>query len=56
MNTLLNLGKGKLTNLLALIAVVYGIVGLIFGIGEVEINIAAIYTGATVFGLRRAIK
>jgi len=53
---ILNLGKGKLSYALALIAVVWGIVGLIAGWNDVETNITVIYAGLAVFGIRRAIR
>jgi len=56
MNILTNLGKGYLSYVLALIAVVWGIVGMIAGWIEVETGITVIYTGLAVFGIRRAIR
>ena len=53
--SLLNIGKGKLSYTLALIAIVWGIVGLMFGWVEVEIAIGIIYAGLAVFGIRRAL-
>jgi len=56
MNKIFNLGKGRLSYILAIGAVIYGIVGLIAGLIEPETAIGIIYTGLAVFGIRRAIK
>lgn len=56
MNALINLGKGRLSYFLSVIAVLWGIIGLIAGWIEAEQAIAVIYTGLAIFGIRRAIK
>ena len=48
--------RGKLTFITAIIAVLYGIAGLLFGFGDGQQNIETIILGSGLFGLRRAIK
>jgi len=47
--------KGKLTYIMAAIAVVYGIVGILFGWVDATIGSGIVWTGLTTFGVRRAI-
>ena len=56
MNVLLNVGKGKLTYLMALLAVVYAVVALVTQFGDQNTNIGILWLGLTTFGVRRAIK
>ena len=56
MNTLLNLGKGKLTYTLAIIGIVYSLASLLTGNGDQNTNIGILWTSLAVFGIRRAIK
>ena len=53
---ILNIGQGYLSYLLALIAIAWGIVGLVAQWIEPEVGIATIYAGLAIFGIRRAIK
>ena len=48
--------NGKWTFLTAIVAVLYGIAGFLFGFGDANQNIEAILLGSGLFGLRRAIK
>ena len=56
MNTIKRLGKGKLTYSVALVTVVWGIVGLVFGLLDDQTAYQTILAGIGVFGFRRAIK
>ena len=56
MNKVLNLGKGKLTYLMAGLAVVYSAVALVVGFGDQDTNITILWSGLALFGVRRAIK
>lgn len=48
--------KGKLTYTLAIIAILWGIIGWIFGWLEPERALEIIWVGLAVFGVRRSIK
>lgn len=51
----MNLLKGKLTYLLAGLAVITGLLGLVFQTMDMETATAVIWSGLVVFGIRRAI-
>jgi type IV secretory pathway VirB2 component (pilin) len=53
---LLNLGKGKLTYTLAVVAILWAAVGLIFGWLSQDEALKTIWVALAVFGIRRAIK
>lgn len=48
--------KGKWTYITAAVAFLYGLVGLIFGFGDAQMNLNAMFIGSGLGGLRRAIK
>lgn len=52
MKTLL---KGRLTYVTATFAVLYSLVGLVFGFGESDTNLNMLVTGLGLYGLRRAL-
>lgn len=52
----MNLFSGKVTFFTAGASFFYGLIGLIFGFGDDQTNIAFILGGLGAFGLRRAIK
>ena len=56
MNILTNLGKGYLSYTLSLLAILWGLVGLIAGWIEVETAITVIFSGLAISGIRRAVK
>jgi len=47
--------KGKLTYLTAAAMIAYGVVGLVFNLGDAQVNQAIIMNGIGLFGLRRAL-
>ena len=51
----MNLLKGKLTYTLAAVAVVWGIVGLVFNWLETSTAVETIWVGLAAFGVRRAL-
>lgn len=51
----LTLLKGKLTYAMALLAIVWGLVGLWQGLGDQDASWQAIWAGLVVFGVRRAL-
>ena len=53
---MMNFMKGRLTYILAVIAIEWGVVGYTFGWADNEIALAAVWSGLAAFGLRRAIK
>ena len=55
MAKILNFGKGKLTYSLAGLAIVWGVIGWIFGWLENQEALGIIWTALAVFGIRRAI-
>ena len=52
----MNVLKGKLTYILALGAVAWGMVGLAMGWADQETALNAVWIGLATFGLRRAIE
>ena len=51
----MNFLKGRLTYGLAVIAILWGVVGLVAGWGESEANLGIVWMGLAAFGIRRAI-
>ena len=54
-NKLANIGKGKLTNTLALIAILWAITGYFMGWVDQTKAIEIAWLGAAAFGIRRAL-
>ena len=55
MNTIVTLGKGKLTYTLAVLGISYSIISLIAGNGDQDTNIGILWSSLALFGVRRAI-
>ncbi len=47
--------QGHLTYTLAVIAILWGVVGIVSGFGDTTTDMEAVWGGLAVFGLRRAI-
>jgi len=56
MDKVMNLGKGKLTYTMGIVAIIYAIVSLVLGNGDQDTNFVILWTGLTTLGVRRAIK
>jgi len=54
MNTVMNLGKGKLTYTMGLIAIVFALVSLVTGSGDQDTMLVVFWAGMTTIGFRRA--
>ena len=50
----MNFLKGKLTYTMAVVAILWGVVGFLAGWADGETSMAAIWVGLTAFGIRRA--
>ena len=56
MNKVMNLGKGYLTYGMAVLAIVYGAGSLVLGFGDQDTSLVVLWSGLSLFGVRRAIK